>query len=246
MKHGIILVLAVFAIIAGCIGNIRQAGPDSVNDGFLPGNDAWVHSFPNYGRTVKIVEHKNVGPVPFASLLTFLKEDAVNNTRECNVTGNNCVDFAARLHNNAEFRGINCSIVTFWYRDNEGKDCDHAINAFVTTDRGTVYVDSNSMEERFVFLDPSRREYGYDRLDAVATAADYDDCRCTGNYTVEGKMIGGPAFIQETSAEKAREQMKEQSNRTALQRGWQRASRFYYHRESLDIPCDSCLRKQSI
>jgi hypothetical protein len=220
MKRGIILVLAVLAMTAGCIENVDRPGQDSTGDGFLPGNDAWVHSFPNYGRTVRIVEYKNVVSPSFSDLLSFLKEDAANNTGECNRTGNNCIDFAARLHNNAESRGINCSIVTFWYRDNEGNECDHAINAFLTTDRGTVFVDSNSREERFVFLDPSLREYGYGRLDAVATAADYDNCRYTGNYTVEGKMIGRPASMQESSAEKAREQMRDRCNRTSPRRGW--------------------------
>jgi hypothetical protein len=184
----------------------------------MPGNNAWIHTFPNYGRTVEIVEYKNVGPVSFADLLHFLKEDAVNNTGECNRTGNNCVDFAARLHNNAESRGINCSIVTFWYRDNESRECDHAINAFLTTDRGTVYVDANSREERFVFPDLSTREYGHCKLDSVETAGDYDNCRYTGNYRDEGKMIGGLMFMQESAAEKARTQMKERSNRTTKRR----------------------------
>jgi hypothetical protein len=215
MKRGIILFLAVLAMTAGCIENINQSGPESVSEGFLPGNDAWVHSFPNFGRSVRIVEYRNVGPPLFSDLLSFLKEDAVNNSGECNRTNNNCVDFAARLHNNAESRGINCSIVTFWYRDNEGKECDHAINAFLTIDKGIVYVDSNSREERFVFLNQSIREYGHDRLDAVATAADYDNCRYSGNYTVEGKMIGGLAFMEESSAEEARRQMRERSSSTA-------------------------------
>jgi hypothetical protein len=216
MKRSIILVLVVIAMTAGCIENIVHPGPEGIGDGFQPGNDAWVHSFPNYGRTVKIIEYKNVGPVSFADLLSFLKGDAVNNTRECSATGNNCVDFAARLHNNAESRGINCSIVTFWYRDNERRECDHAINAFLTTDRGVVYVDANSMDERFVFLNLSTHEYGYGRLGSVETAEDYDHCRCAGNYRVEGKMIGGLSFMQESSAEKARRQMKEQSNRTTI------------------------------
>jgi hypothetical protein len=226
MKRCIILVLAVIAITTGCIENVTQPGPDSMSDGFLPGNDAWVHSFSNYGRTLKIIEYKNVGPVPFSDLLSFLKEDAVNNTRECNVTGNNCVDFAVRLHNNAESRGINCSIVTFWYRDSEGRECDHAINAFLTTDKGVVYLDSNSMDERFVFLDPSTREYGCAGLGSIECADDYDNCSSTGSYHIQGKTIGGLSFMQESSAEKARRQMgAEQENINGLPTGNPRGSR---------------------
>ncbi len=66
MKHGIILVIALLAMITGCIETIKQPGPESVSDGFLPGNDAWAHSFPNYGRTVRIIEYKNVGPPAFS------------------------------------------------------------------------------------------------------------------------------------------------------------------------------------
>jgi hypothetical protein len=217
MKRGIILALVTVVLIAGCIGN-RQSAPDTMGGRFLPGYEAWVHTFPNYGRTVEIVEHKNVSAASFQGLLSFLKNDSVNNTKVCSATDNNCVDFAARLHNNAEACGINCSIVTFWYKDRGGRDCDHAINAFLTTDRGVVYVDGNSMEERFVFLDPSTREYGYGRLDSVASVADYDSCGRTGNYYVEGKVIGGLLCMREPSAASARRIMSEQSNMTVS--GW--------------------------
>lgn len=58
------------------------------------------------------------------------------------------MDFAERLHNNAEMAGIRCGLVILdmvGYQDphNLGiePDAGHACNVFNTTDRGLVYID---------------------------------------------------------------------------------------------------------
>jgi len=49
-----------------------------------------------------------------------------------------CVDYAVRIHNNAERLGIRTAVVILdFYEDNDG----HALNAFLTTDRGLIFID---------------------------------------------------------------------------------------------------------
>ncbi len=49
-----------------------------------------------------------------------------------------CVDFAEMLHNNAEAAGIKAAFVAIRF---EGSGPGHAMNAFMTSDRGLIYVD---------------------------------------------------------------------------------------------------------
>jgi len=46
-----------------------------------------------------------------------------------------CADFAEAIHNNAEASGIKAAFVVF-------NELDHALNAFQTTDKGLIFVDS--------------------------------------------------------------------------------------------------------
>lgn len=55
-----------------------------------------------------------------------------------------CVDFAEMLHNNAEAAGIKAAFVAVSF-DND--PVGHTLNAFKTTDKGLVYVDSTGGEE---------------------------------------------------------------------------------------------------
>jgi hypothetical protein len=54
-----------------------------------------------------------------------------------------CTDFANLLHDNAEAIGIRAAVVGVFF---EGKDDGHVLNAFVTTDRGLVYIDCTGNE----------------------------------------------------------------------------------------------------
>jgi hypothetical protein len=55
-----------------------------------------------------------------------------------------CGDFAALIHNNAEIIGIKAAEVVI---HSIGKDYGHALNAFVTTDRGLVFIDCTGNKE---------------------------------------------------------------------------------------------------
>lgn len=55
-----------------------------------------------------------------------------------------CSDFAIRLHDNAEAEGIRSAIVIVHI---EGKKDPHAINAFITTNRGLVFIDCTGAED---------------------------------------------------------------------------------------------------
>lgn len=54
-----------------------------------------------------------------------------------------CVDYAERLHNNAEAAGIKAAFMALSF---QGESIGHAANAFNTTDRGLVYVDCTGQE----------------------------------------------------------------------------------------------------
>ena len=59
-----------------------------------------------------------------------------------------CADFAEDVHNNAEVQGIKAAWVGI---DFVGDDEGHALNAFMTTDKGLVYIDCTGADisERF-------------------------------------------------------------------------------------------------
>jgi hypothetical protein len=61
-----------------------------------------------------------------------------------------CGDFAEMLHNNAEAAGIRAAIVAIELQpDAGGGQVSHSLNAFETTDRGTVYIDDVSSTQGY-------------------------------------------------------------------------------------------------
>ncbi len=71
-------------------------------------------------------------------LVTFLELDATDEDMYM-LRVRVCADFANTLHNNAEKAGIRAAWVAL---EIEGKPIGHALNAFETTDKGLVFVDS--------------------------------------------------------------------------------------------------------
>ncbi len=53
-----------------------------------------------------------------------------------------CIDYAKELHDNAERQGIRSAIVSVDLKQSNGSIDHHALNAFNTTDRGMVYIDT--------------------------------------------------------------------------------------------------------
>ena len=58
-----------------------------------------------------------------------------------------CGSFAEALHNNAEAAGIRCAWVSI---DIAGQEIGHALNAFLTTDKGIAFVDCTGEDTSFV------------------------------------------------------------------------------------------------
>ena len=78
----------------------------------------------------------------WSQLKDFLREDRTDN----NLYIENyymCGEFAETLHNNAENSGIKAAWVGIQFEDDS---ISHALNAFVTTDRGLVYIDTTGAE----------------------------------------------------------------------------------------------------
>ena len=80
--------------------------------------------------------------VSWSQLKSFLKEDRTDNYlyMENYYT---CGNFAETMHNNAENSGIKAALVGIQFEDDSTA---HALNAFVTTNRGLVFIDSTGTE----------------------------------------------------------------------------------------------------
>jgi len=78
----------------------------------------------------------------WSQLKDFLREDRTDS----NLYIENyytCGEFAETLHNNAENSGIKAAWVAIQFEDDS---ISHALNAFVTTDRGLVFIDTTGTE----------------------------------------------------------------------------------------------------
>jgi hypothetical protein len=86
----------------------------------------------------------------WAELKAFLESDQTD--RRAYVTGKfTCGDFAELLHNNAEAAGIRAAIVAIELRPAGMGDgtSNHSLNAFETTDKGLMYIDTTSSAQGF-------------------------------------------------------------------------------------------------
>jgi hypothetical protein len=98
------------------------------------------------GVSIHLVNNPGAVDVSWDELVEFLLEDDcdespyVENLRMCG-------SFAQTLHNNAEAQGIRCAWVSV---DFEGEDIGHALNAFMTTDRGLVFIDCTGENASYV------------------------------------------------------------------------------------------------
>jgi hypothetical protein len=85
----------------------------------------------------------------WAELKSFLQADQTD--KHPYIPGKfTCGDFAEMLHNNAEAAGIMAAIVAIELRPDDGGGLsNHSLNAFDTTDRGTVYIDDVSSTQGY-------------------------------------------------------------------------------------------------
>jgi hypothetical protein len=87
-------------------------------------------------RKFKLVENPNAKNPTYAELLAFLTTDITDSFRYV-YDYYMCGNFAETVHNNAEAAGIRAGLVEIRFNFPPG----HAINAFLTTDKGLVYID---------------------------------------------------------------------------------------------------------
>lgn len=86
---------------------------------------------------VNLINNPNAANTTWQNVRRFLLDDPTDD-EIYRVNSFNCTNFAEMVHNNAEAAGIRAAFVTI---DFEGGGPGHALNSFVTTDQGLVYVD---------------------------------------------------------------------------------------------------------
>ena len=99
------------------------------------------------GEPIELINNPDATNPTYTELVAFIKEDTSDSKTYFKgferqgkiILARVCADFAEEVHNNAEAAGIRAAWVGL---DFEGDDEGHALNAFETTDRGLVYVDS--------------------------------------------------------------------------------------------------------
>jgi hypothetical protein len=104
-------------VVYPCINNAYEIGAD--------------------GHRIKLVNCKDATNPSYAELLAFIRADKTDE-KVYDFESYLCSDYAETLHNNAEKAGYRCAWVGINFTGGEG----HALNAFNTTDNGTVFIDS--------------------------------------------------------------------------------------------------------
>jgi hypothetical protein len=94
------------------------------------------------GRFITLVNNPLASNPTFAQLESFILSDTTDqNTYVPGVY--ECTDFARDVYNNAEQAGIRAAYVGLEFT---GTKAGHAINAFMTTDKGLVFIDCTGLE----------------------------------------------------------------------------------------------------
>ncbi len=94
---------------------------------------------------VVLVDNSAATDPTFAQLMTFLAQDKTeNHAYILNVY--DCSQFSRDVHNHAEAAGIRSAEVQVWFSNSS---TGHALDAFLTTDYGLVYVDCTAVPDSF-------------------------------------------------------------------------------------------------
>lgn len=127
-------------------------------------NKPKLNAYKVSGSPVILVDNPSARNPTWEELMEFLKEDDTDRILY-QLDSFNCIDFAERLHNNAEHRGFRAAYVSVSFHDRQN---GHAINAFETADKGLVFIDCTGAENPLGELDGNDkvayilpdREYG--------------------------------------------------------------------------------------
>jgi hypothetical protein len=101
------------------------------------------------GSPAILIDNPSARDPTWDELMQFLKEDDTDRLLY-QLDSFNCIDFAERLHNNAESMGIRAAYVSVSFHDRQN---GHAINAFETIDKGLVFIDCTGAENPLGELD---------------------------------------------------------------------------------------------
>ena len=123
------------------------------------------------GSKIQLVNNDAAKDVTWDYLVQFVLEDFTDESPYIEDL-QMCGSFAETLHNNAEAAGIRAAWVSI---DIMGQDIGHALNAFVTTDRGLVFVDCTGEDTSAVVA-----------VGAEAGSCDYDKAA----YVQVGQLYG--------------------------------------------------------
>jgi len=111
------------------------------------------------GRTLTITDYRYATNVSYDGLVAFLANDSTC-LADYDFPNYTCGDFAVRLHDSAEARGIMCGIVGVAFNASDKNTSDfslihdngsaqgHGFDVFNTTDRGLVYVDATGITKQ--------------------------------------------------------------------------------------------------
>ncbi len=88
-------------------------------------------------RDVKLIDNPEAENPTWSELISFLATDQTDR-HEYILNEYDCSQFSRDVHNNAEAAGIRAAEVQVAFRNAEA---GHALNAFITTDYGLVYID---------------------------------------------------------------------------------------------------------
>jgi len=93
---------------------------------------------------VDLIDNPTAINPTWSQLMAFLSQDQTE-THEYILNEYDCSQFSRDVHNNAEEKGIRAAVVHAWFRNEE---VGHALNAFLTTDYGLVYVDCTGAPDK--------------------------------------------------------------------------------------------------
>lgn len=92
---------------------------------------------------VALIDNSRATNPTWSQLMNFLSQDQTEkHTYIANVY--DCSQFSRDLHNNAEAAGIRAAEVQVWFVNDQA---GHALNAFLTTDYGLVYIDCSGVDK---------------------------------------------------------------------------------------------------
>lgn len=161
--------------VAGSGGSVGQASGAKVYSGIDP-NYALAD-----GDQVALTRNDKATNPTWAQVKSFMAQDQTDQI-QYSLTSFVCADYAERIYDNAEARGIRTAFVVISFQDDS---VPHALNAFQTTDRGLVFIDSTQPLVSVVTT-PGEKEFGvvtnYDNIGYVELGQPYGIVSLSTNW----------------------------------------------------------------